>query len=68
MKKITIFALTLGVGGIEKYTATLCKLLENDYKIEIICTYKVSENPAFPISDKIKITYFLKRKYFLASK
>lgn len=59
MKKITILALHLGYGGIEKYISTLCKMLENDFVIEIISTYKVLEKPAFDFSDKIKITYLI---------
>lgn len=59
MKKITILSLHLGVGGIEKYISSLARLLENDYEIELIITYKLKEIPAFPFSDKIKITYLI---------
>ena len=59
MKKITILALHLGYGGIEQYISSLCKMLENDYEIEIISTYKVLDKPAFYFSDKIKITYLI---------
>lgn len=61
-KKITIFALHLGFGGIEKYLSSLCKMLEENYEIEIISTYKVLDKPAFPFSDKIKITYLIEEK------
>lgn len=57
--KITIFALHLGTGGVEKYIASLCKMLEDNYEIEIISTYKKTEIPAFKISDKVKITYLI---------
>lgn len=57
--KITILALHLGVGGVEKYLSSLCKMLENNYTIELISTYKVSEKPAFEFSDKIKIKYLI---------
>lgn len=57
--EITILALHLGYGGTEKYLSSLCKMLENDYKINIIVTYKVSEKPAFEFSDKIKIKYLI---------
>lgn len=62
MKKITILALHLGYGGIEQYISSLCKMLENDYEIEIISTYKVLDKPAFYFSDKIKITYLIEDK------
>lgn len=55
--KITILALHLGTGGVEKYISDLCKMLENDYEIEIISTYKVKDNLAFDFSDKISIKY-----------
>ena len=59
MKKITILALHLGIGGIEKYISSLCKMLEDDFEIEIISTYKVLDKPAFDFSNKIKISYLI---------
>lgn len=61
-KKITIFALHLGFGGVEKYLSSLCKMLEGNYDIEIISTYKVLDKPAFPFSEKVKITYLIDDK------
>lgn len=60
--KITILALHLGYGGVEQYLSSLCKMLENDYEISIISTYKVLEKPAFYFSDKINITYLINDK------
>lgn len=57
--KVTILALHLGTGGIEKYISSLCKMLEDDYEIEIISTYKINEKPAFYFSDKITIKYLI---------
>ena len=57
--KITILALHLGYGGVEQYLSSLCKMLENDYEISIISTYKVLEKPAFYFSDRINITYLI---------
>ncbi|MEG0909715.1 MAG: hypothetical protein RSH78_05085 [Bacilli bacterium] len=59
MKKITILALHLGVGGIEKYISSLCKMLENDYEIKVISTYKKYDKPKFEFSDKIEIKYLI---------
>lgn len=59
MKKITILSLHLGVGGIEKYIRSLSKILENDYEIELLITYKLKEKPSFQFSDKVKITYLI---------
>lgn len=61
-KKITIFALHLGYGGVEKYISSLCLMLKENYEIEIISTYKLLDSPAFPFSDKIKITYLINEK------
>ena len=58
-KEITILSLHLGYGGIEQYISSLCKMLENDYKINIITTYKVIDKPPFPFSNKINITYLI---------
>ena len=59
MRKVTILALHLGFGGIEKYISSLCKMLENDFEIEIISTYKLYEKPVFDFPDKTKITYLI---------
>jgi len=61
-KKITILVLHLGYGGIEKYISSLCKMLENNYRIEIISTYKVLNKPAFEFSKKVKIKYLIDGK------
>lgn len=60
--KITILALHLGYGGVEQYISSLCKMLDNDYEIEIVSTYKVLEKPAFFFDNKIKITYLINDK------
>ena len=62
MRKITIIALHLGYGGIEKAIASLANMLCNDYQVNIISTYRLYENPAFFIDDKVKIEYLLDAK------
>ncbi|MDD3048729.1 MAG: glycosyltransferase [Bacilli bacterium] len=57
MKKITILALHLGYGGIEKAIASFCNMLCNEYEINIICTYKLYNTPPFEIDERVKITY-----------
>lgn len=57
--EITILALHLGHGGIEQYLSSLCKMLEDKYKINIIATYKVASKPAYYFSDKINIRYLI---------
>ena len=58
-EKITILALHLGYGGIEQYLSSLCKMIKNDYKIEIVSTYKLQDSPAFDFDKDIKIKYLM---------
>ena len=60
--EITILALHLGFGGVEKYISSLCKMFEKKYKINIICTYKLLDKPAFYFSDNVNITYLIDGK------
>lgn len=59
MKKITILALHLGYGGIEKCISYLANSLCDEYNLEIISTYKLDDYPAFKLDEKIKIKYLL---------
>ena len=59
MKKITILALHLGYGGIERCISNLVNSLCNDYEIEIISTYKLFDTPVFKIDDKVTIKYLI---------
>lgn len=59
MKKISIFSLHLGYGGVEKCVANLANLLCKEYQVEIVSTYKLEDTPAFEIDDKVKITYLI---------
>ena len=59
MKKITILALHLGYGGIERCIANLTNSINDKYEIEIISTYKLYDKPAFKIDDNIKIKYLM---------
>lgn len=57
--KITIMALHMGIGGIEQYIHSLSEMLKDNYEIEIISTYQLSEKPQFNFSKKIKIKYLI---------
>jgi len=61
MKKITIFSLHLGYGGIEKSIVNLANLLIKDYEVEIISTYKLEETPAFDIDSNVKVKYLISK-------
>lgn len=57
MKKISILALHLGYGGIEKSISALANMLCDRYEVEIACTYKLFDKPVFPIDGRVKIVY-----------
>ena len=60
MKKVTILALHLGYGGIEKCIAALANSLVDTYKVEILAIYKLYDEPAFYIDPKVHIRYLSK--------
>ncbi len=59
MKKVSILALHLGYGGIEKCIVSLANLLASSYEVEIISIYKLYEKPVFSLSPAVKIRYLL---------
>lgn len=59
MKKITILALHLNYGGIERFITNLANSLSNDYDVEIISTYKITDKPFFKLNNNIKVKYLI---------
>lgn len=59
MKKITILALHLGYGGIERCISNLVNSLVKDYEINIISTYQLYDNLPYKIDNGIKIDYLI---------
>lgn len=59
MKKVSILALHLGYGGIEKSVSSLANILSEKYEVEIACTYKIYDKPVFNLDDRIKIKYLV---------
>ena len=57
MKKISILALHLGYGGIEKCIVNLANALCENYDIEIAVCYTLYDNPSFDIDKRVKIKY-----------
>ena len=57
--KITILALHLGYGGIEKFISNIANMFEENSQVEIISIYKLYDNPPFYINPNVKITYLL---------
>jgi glycosyltransferase involved in cell wall biosynthesis len=71
MKKIVFIVLHLDYGGIEQATIHEANILSEYYDVTIVSTYKISDKPAFQLSDRIKIEYLLNiipnRKEFIYS-
>lgn len=59
--KVTIYALHLGFGGVERYVATLANILSKEHEVQIISTYRTTPEPAFPIDKKVSIVYLLEK-------
>ena len=59
LKKVTILALHLGYGGIEKSIVALANLLADDYEVEIISSYQLFDKPAFDIDPRVEVRYLI---------
>ena len=59
MKKVTILALHLNYGGIEKFITNLANSISNDYEVEIVSTYKFLDKPFFKLNDNITVKYLI---------
>ena len=59
MKKITIMALHLGYGGIEKCISDFANTFCDDYEIEIVSTYKLYEQPVYKLNKKVRVKYLI---------
>lgn len=59
MKKITILMLHLQHGGIEKQTIALANKLCNYYDVQIVSTYNMLKEPAYPIDERIKVKHLI---------
>ncbi len=57
MKKISILALHLGYGGIEKALTMLANALAVTYEVEIASIYQLEEEPAFSLDKRVKVVY-----------
>ncbi len=60
MKKISILALHLGYGGIEKCIVNLANTLCERYSVEIAVCYKLLDEPAFELDKRVKVKYLNK--------
>ncbi len=59
MKKVSILALHLGYGGIEKSIVSLANSLCDCYDVKIISIYKLQEESAFKIDKRVNVQYLI---------
>lgn len=59
MKRVTILALHLGYGGIERAITDLANSLIDDYEVLIVSTYKVYDKPVNRLDRKVKVKYLM---------
>ena len=59
MKKVTIIALHLGYGGIEKAITSLANSICDIYEVEVVSTYKLYDEPVFKLNKKVKVSYLI---------
>lgn len=59
MKKVTIIALHLAFGGIEKAICQMANLFAERYEVEILSVYDMPNAPTFPLDERVKLRYLL---------
>ena len=59
MKKITIIALHLGYGGIEKAVINLANELSSSYDVKILSIYKLYDEVPFEVNSNVNIKYLM---------
>lgn len=60
MKNISILALHLGYGGIEKSIVSLANTLCERYEVEIACCYQLYDKCVFELDKRVKVKYLNK--------
>lgn len=62
MKKVTILALHLGYGGIERAITDLANNLVDTYDVTIVSTYKLYDKPVNKLNKNVKVEYLTELK------
>ncbi len=57
MKKVSLLALHLNYGGVEKSIINQANMLCEDFDVELAVTYKIEDKPAFYLNPKVKVIY-----------
>lgn len=59
MKKVTILALHLNYGGIERFITNLANSISSEYDVEIVSTYKMLDEPFFKLNNNVHVKYLI---------
>lgn len=59
IKKLTILALHLSYGGVEKAVSSFANIMAERYDVNILSVYQMPGAPAYYIDPRVKITYLL---------
>lgn len=62
MKKVTILALHLGYGGIERAVTDLANSIVSNYDVTIVSTYRLYNKPVNKLDEKVKVVYLSELK------
>ena len=57
--KVTIYALHLGFGGVEKYVSNIANMLSEKHEVRIVSTYKMKDEPAFYLKPDVEVEYLI---------
>lgn len=57
MKKVTIMALHLNYGGVEKFICDLANTFSSDYQVVIATTYRLCDRAFFSLNDNVEVIY-----------
>lgn len=58
---IHLIAMHLAYGGVEKAVCAMANLfVEMGYPVKLICTYQMPDAPAYPLDERVEVTYLLK--------
>lgn len=59
-KRVSIIALHLGVGGVEKAIINMANLFAERYEVKIYSVYNMPGSPAFPLDSRVRVKYLLR--------
>ena len=59
-KRISMIALHLGVGGVEKALIGMANMFAKRYDVDLYSVYELPGSPAFPLDPRVRLIYLMK--------